>query len=82
MPGLIMTQGSIQQGIAKPVELLNRGRLGFYNALDRTHHHSHYQLPPGNLYASRMGIFNWHVFLAFVVVFLMIALLVYYGQKR
>ena len=58
MLGLIMTQGSIQQGIAKPVELQNRGRLGFYNALDRTHHHSHYQLPPGNLYASRMGIFK------------------------
>jgi hypothetical protein len=28
-----------------------------------------------------MGIFNWHVFLAFIVLFLMIALLVYYGQK-
>lgn len=28
-----------------------------------------------------MGIFNWHSFLAFVVVFLMIALLVYYSQK-
>jgi hypothetical protein len=43
--------------------------------------HSHHHLVPGTLYARHMGIFNWHVFLAFVVLLLMIALLVYYSQQ-